>query len=225
MQAIILCGGRGERLKPLTNDVPKPLVNINNKPIIEHIIEHLHRHKIKEIILAAGYKADKFHKFVSSYDSKTSLEVIDSGDCDILDRIKSCKAKINEKFLVLYGDTISDINILELEKYHDSNESSGTITIWPLKTHFGLVEFNKKNKVTSFIEKPTLNKWINIGYFMFEKDIFNKMKLYNNWENFLIKGSKESFFSVYKHGGIHLTINNLQELHHAEEEIKKFGIN
>ena len=225
MQAVILCGGYGKRLKPLTDNIPKPLVKINGTPIIDHIVNHLKNHSVRDIVLATGYKSEKIEDHFSTVPKDMSIKVINSGYCDILERIKSTREYIKEDFLLLYGDTISDIDINKLSQFHATHKNSATICVWPLKTQFGLVTFNKQKVVDSFSEKPVLNKWINIGYFLFRKDIMNRLNDYSDWLDLLETNSSNKSFCAYEHNGMHLTINTIQELHAAEEELRKGEVN
>ena len=172
MQAIVLCGGKGERLKPLTNSVPKPLVKINKQPIVVHIIKHLLKHGIKDIILTIGEKANQFEKYFYKHNLDCKITMIDSGEVDIIKRIQSAESYVRDKFLVLYGDTISNVNISDLISYHKNQSNQATMTVFPLETQFGLVDISSDNKVMGFREKPRLDKWINIGYFCYEKSMF-----------------------------------------------------
>ena len=87
-EAIILCGGKGERLRPITNDVPKPLVEINDKPILHYLIEHLKKYNIRKINIASGYKSDVIERYFSENNYNASIKIHDSGDVDIIKRIQ-----------------------------------------------------------------------------------------------------------------------------------------
>ena len=221
MQAVILCGGKGERLKPLTNSVPKPLVKINNQPIIIHIINHLIKHQIKDIILTTGHKSSQFKNFFENHALDCKITIIDSGEADIIERIQSVKDYINDDFLVLYGDTISNIDISKLISFHKHNSNEATMSVWPLETQFGLVEIDGQNKITGFKEKPRLDKWINIGYFCYEKSILDCVGQYSKHEDFLAGIAANNILSAFKHEGLHLTINTVQELEEAEKKIEE----
>ncbi len=219
MQAIILCGGKGERLRPLTDKTPKPLVEVNGIPIIVHIINHLFSHDIKDIILTTGYMAESFNSFFENHNCNSNINIINTGDQDIIGRILSTEDFISDDFLVLYGDTISNINVADLVQFHKKNKNISTVSVWPLETQFGLVDIDNNNLVQGFQEKPRLDKWINIGYFCFSKEIFKVMHSYNSFEDFLIGVTLREILFAYKHEGIHLTINTLQELDYAEKKI------
>ena len=87
-EAIILCGGKGERLRPITNSVPKPLVKINNKPILHYVIDHLKQFGIGNINIAGGYKSSVLKKYFSENKYDINIDIYDSGDVDIIKRIQ-----------------------------------------------------------------------------------------------------------------------------------------
>ena len=119
MEAIILCGGYGTRLKKLTLNLPKTLIKINNKPILEYIIEHLFYYKIYNINLAVGYKSELIKKYILSRYNYPSIMIHDGGNISIIERIqKILKRTKPAQILIIYGDTISDINLNKLFEYH-----------------------------------------------------------------------------------------------------------
>tara|TARA_B100001142_G_C14275091_1_gene632509 strand:- start:132 stop:821 length:690 start_codon:yes stop_codon:yes gene_type:complete len=219
--SIILCGGKGERLRPLTKDIPKPLINVNKKPILSYIFDHLLGSQLENFIIATGYKAEKIESYLEEIDPSFNYKIINSGDTDIIRRIQDSKDQITNDFMVLYGDTISDVDISELINFHNSHSNPITITVWPLKTEFGVVELSQESQVISFEEKPELGKWINIGYFYFDHEMIKMLCEYDSFEDFLIDASERRLLSAYKHRKMHLTINNLSELSKAEEELNK----
>ena len=117
-EAIILCGGKGERLRPFTNDTPKPLVKIDENPILHYVIEHLIKHKIRKINIASGYKSNVLEKYFSGNNYDASISIINSGDVDIIKRIQDIIKKVKKDIIVLYGDTISNVDIEELISQH-----------------------------------------------------------------------------------------------------------
>ena len=218
---LILCGGKGERLRPLTHNIPKPLIRVNKKPILSYIFDHLTKYNLNDFVIATGYKSHKIEDYLQQMKPKFRYRIVDSGDVDIIQRIKDASVYIKNDFMVLYGDTISDIDISNLIKFHRSHNNLVTITVWPLKTQFGLVEISEDSHVISFQEKPVLGKWINIGYFYFNFEMMQMINQYDTFEELLIASSKQKLLSAYKHNNMHLTINNLSELNEAEEKLNK----
>ena len=218
---ILLCGGKGERLRPLTIDIPKPLIQINKKPIISYIFEHLESFKLDEFIIATGYKADKIDSYMKELKPSFSYKTVNSGETDIIQRIKDSSKYIDTDFMILYGDTLSDLDIDKLINFHKQHRQPATISVWPLKTQFGLIETDFNDKVVSFEEKPTLDKWINIGYFYFDRDFMDFILQHSSFEIFLEEVAKKGLISAYKHNGVHITINTLRELDDAEDELNR----
>ena len=220
---LILCGGKGERLRPLTHNIPKPLIKVNKKPILSYIFDHLTKYNLNDYVIATGYKSHKIEDYLQQLKPTFRYKTVFSGDVDIIQRIKDASEYIENDFMVLYGDTISDVDISKLIKFHRSHNNLVTITVWPLKTQFGLVEISEDSHVISFQEKPVLGKWINIGYFYFNFEMMQMMNQYDTFEEFLAISSKQKLLSAYKHNNMHLTINNLSERNEAEEELKLIG--
>ena len=120
IQTVLLCGGKGERLRPYTETIPKPLININNKPILSYIIEHILFFGMNDIIIATGYQSKKIEKFIFQEYSDHKIQISNSGNVDIIERIKNAADKINTDFILFYGDTLSDIKFpKDLEKFKD----------------------------------------------------------------------------------------------------------
>ena len=140
---------------------------------------------------------------------------------DIVKRIRDAGKYIKGDFLVLYGDTLSDVNINELIHYHKANTQNVTMTAWPLVSQFGLVEISPEGRVTSFSEKPVLDKWINIGYFYFNQSTLDHLNAFDRFQDYLRGIAENGDLNAYRHRGVHITINTLRELEEAEENLKQ----
>jgi len=222
--AVILCGGKGERLRPLTESTPKPLVHINGRPILSYLLDHVIKFDISDIVVAVGYESNKIRNFFKNEYTSLNVTIIDSGDVDIIERIKACTPYIENEFILLYGDTLADVNYEKLQKYHYSHNSSATLTLYPLKSQFGLVELDKENNITNFQEKPTLDKWINIGGFYYDNVMLSKMSQYSTYAQFLEDMGGLKIIKGYKHLGVHITVNTLHELDEAKKNIHLFEL-
>ena len=225
MNTIILAGGKGERLKPITTKIPKPMVMVNKKPIIWYILKQLCFYKVTKVSLAVGYKASSIIDYVSENFSGLNIIFSNEGNVDIIERIKAIvKTNPLEDILILYGDTISDVNINELLKFSKENINHSILTIWPLRTNFGIVEINSDKEIIAFKEKPQLDKFINIGYFILKKEHFKDLYKLDNYGEFLTYCGDKGFLKAYVHKGEHFTVNNVVELKQVEKHLKKIKI-
>jgi len=223
LTVIILCGGKGQRLRPLTSDTPKPLIKIKNKAMLEFIINHLLNFNIKNIIVASGYKSHLIKKFVNKK-YKNKIGIINTGvKADILTRIKIITEKKEDDFLICYGDTLVDIDINKLIKFYLLNKNKIIISSYELKSSFGIVNINKKNNdVLGFEEKPSLGVWFNIGYIMFSQKYCKMLSKFRKFEFFLDFCAKKKLMKSFRHLGKHITINTITELENAKSQINKF---
>jgi glucose-1-phosphate cytidylyltransferase len=220
---LILCGGKGERLRPLTESIPKPLVLLKGRPILSYLLDHVCKFGPAEVIIAAGFKADQIRLFFQKTHRDMNVTIVEAGDVDILARITACSTLIKGDFILLYGDTLADVNLDQLQDFHFSHSEKATITLYPLTTQFGLAELDEHGSVTSFREKPTLDQWINIGNFYFEREVLSWMEDFSTFSEFLEFIGRQKKLKGYKHVGIHITVNTLRELEDAEVNIDEFA--
>ena len=221
-KAVILCGGRGTRLFPLTKRLPKPLVVVRGKPIIEHLLSWLSGQGIREFAIATGFARNEMGKWAKKAGKKWNLEIVDSGEnATIFERIRHCAEKCPDEFLVCYGDTIADVDVRKLCKMHKKSGLPSTLTVYPLQSPFGIVDFNRKSVATAFREKPVLPYWMNIGFMaLSRKTVLNsKQKDLIGFLESQIRGKK---LSVFLHRGRHITVNTQKEKSDAEKQLEGF---
>ena len=225
--AIILCGGKGSRLRPLTNKIPKPLIKINGEEILSYIIKHILSYNIDNSLILTGYKQEKIKTFIKKkFKKNKNLNILDTGiDTDIIRRIQKGEKYYNDYLLICYGDTLVDLNINFLLKEHFGNKANITISIYNPKINYGIVTMDKSNNLISFLEKPNLNHWINIGFIIISKENFFQIsKKYQSFKSFLENLPNFSKVKAFKHFGNHITVNTLNELDEAKKNIKNFKI-
>lgn len=172
MDAVILAGGKGTRLKPLTDYIPKPLIPINNKPIIEWQIRYLKKFGINQIIICTGYKTKQIEDYLEKKANfglkiRFSVEKKPLGTGGAIR--KAAKLIHGNSFLVLNGDIITNIDIRQMYKKKNS------IALVELKTKYGTVTI-QEDKITEFREKESVpNVWMNAGIYHLDKDIIKKL--------------------------------------------------
>ena len=214
-RVVVLCGGQGMRLRPLTYDCPKPLIHVRGRPIIDFIIDHLRGHGHDNITLAGGYK----FSMLADHFKESPISVIDTGDNDIAQRLRQLDDGSNSNMLVLYGDTLSDVDLAALIASHESAGLPATVTVWPLRSSFGLFTLDADSRVRQYQEKPTLDHWINIGYFVFSREALDVVVAADSFESALKTLVDRRWLNAFRHEGLHVTVNTLSELEDAETSL------
>ena len=225
MKVVILAGGLGTRLSEYTKKIPKPMVKINKKPIIFHIMKHYAKFGFKDFFIAAGYKQQVLKNYFRKKNFGWKINIIDTGPKTMTGgRLKRLKKYLkNETFLLTYGDGLSNVNINKLIKFHKKNKGFATLTAVRPPARFGAIKIIGK-KVTYFKEKSKLNEgWINGGFFVFEKEIFNFIK---NDQTFLEKEPLSKIGSLkklnaFKHNGFWQCMDTVRDKEILEKAFKK----
>ena len=178
MKVVILAGGFGTRLSEYTDTIPKPMVPIGGKPIIEHIINIYSSYGHKEFFIALGYKGEVIKNYFNNFNKELKINLIDTGsDTMTGGRLKKLEKHLSsETFLLTYGDGISDININKLIEFHNKHKKMVTISAVRPPARFGSLSLEGSN-VLNFKEKKQLgDSWINGGFFVINRDFFNFLK-------------------------------------------------
>ncbi len=178
MKVVILAGGFGTRLSEYTDTIPKPMVPVGGKPIIEHIINIYSSYGHKEFFVALGYKGEVIKDYFNNFNKELNINLIDTGsDTMTGGRLKKLEKHLSsETFLLTYGDGISDININELIKFHNNHKKMVTISAVRPPARFGSLTLEGPN-VLNFKEKKQLgDSWINGGFFVINPQFFSFLK-------------------------------------------------
>ena len=197
---MILCGGKGTRLREVTELLPKPMVPIGEQPIVWHIMKTYSYYGINEFIICAGYKQHYIKEWFADYFLHTSdvtfdftngqnemivhsrkaepwkVTVVDTGlNTQTGGRVKRIREYIgDETFLLTYGDAVGDINIKELIEYHKTMGKIGTVSVYNFGQNKGVLEVQPDGTVGAFREKSDLDgDLINIGFMVYEPQLFD----------------------------------------------------
>jgi len=181
MEAIILSGGLGTRLKSVIDDMPKPMAPIGNKPFLEYILDFLMHQGVTRVILATGYKREKIENYFGTFYGKLSLDYsVETEPLGTGGAIKQAFLKVDgERAFVLNGDTFFDVHLGELLKTHVSMKADITLALKPMKefNRYGAVII-EKDWVTEFKEKEQADFGkINGGIYIVEKSVFEKLHM------------------------------------------------
>jgi len=193
IDVILLCGGKGERLRPLTSSTPKPLLKVNKKPFLLYVINNFLKLDVGTIVLAAGYRIEKIKKFKKKYfKNNKKIIIIDSGNADIAQRIRDSSHLIKNDFFVCYGDTYIKMNLKNYLKifYRLNRNLDGIVTGAYYQLKFGIMKKTKKNIIQKFKEKPIIQDPINLGNFIFRNKVLKKIHRSKSWIDFLNRSSK-----------------------------------
>ena len=176
MQAIILAGGKGERLTPFTNDCPKGMLKIDQKPILEYQLEWLKKYGVNEIIFACGYLHNVIRDYFDS-GKRHEIKISYSIEEEPLGRggaIKKAWELISNKepIIVTNGDIYTEMNLSHALSAHKMQKGIiATICLFPYKSPYGIVRTQDNGLVESFEEKRGLPYWVNGGIYIFEKEV------------------------------------------------------
>ena len=221
MKVVILAGGLGTRISEYTKTVPKPMIKINNKPIIFHIMKHYSHYGFKDFYIAAGYKKKIIKDYFKKKFYNWNVNVIDTGQRTMTGgRLKRLKKFFkNETFLLTYGDGLSNVNLSKLINFHKKNKSLVTMTAVRPPARFGAIKI-KKGKVTYFKEKSKMDEgWINGGFFVVESKFLKYIKSDKTFleREPLEKITKKRKLNAFKHQGYWQCVDTVRDLERARK--------
>ena len=205
MKVVLLAGGFGTRLSEYTSSIPKPMIKINGKPILFHIIKFYAKYGFRNFYIALGYKGEVIRKFFKKKIPGLNINLIDTGKNTMTGgRLKRLEKYIgNETFMMTYGDGLCNVNLNKLLKFHKKNKKMATLTAVRPPARFGAIKL-KNQYVNYFKEKSSLDEgWINGGFFVIEPEF---LKLIKNDNTYLEREpleniSKRKQLVAFKHKG------------------------
>lgn len=179
MKAVILAGGEGTRLRPITEDIPKPLVPIGGKPCMSHILELLKKNGIDEAVVTLCYLGEKIKEYYGESSLGVKLKYFTEKEpLGTAGSVKSVISELGERFLVICGDALCETDITEAEKSHKDRGAELTMILKEVEdtSGYGVVSFSKEGRVERFIEKPqgkSFSNFVNTGMYIVEKKVFD----------------------------------------------------
>ncbi|MGQ0825218.1 MAG: sugar phosphate nucleotidyltransferase [Actinomycetota bacterium] len=187
MKAVVLVGGEGTRLRPLTLTTPKPLLPIGNQPFLERQLQWLDEHGVDEVVLSLGYLPDAFHHHFPSdgdHDVFGSIRIryaVEDEPLGTAGAIRFAADGIDERFVVCNGDVLTDLHLGAMVRFHDENNAEATISLTQVQdpSAFGVVPTRADGQVIGFVEKPMPGKaptnWINAGTYVLEPSFLERI--------------------------------------------------
>ncbi|MBI4302656.1 MAG: NDP-sugar synthase [Chloroflexi bacterium] len=203
MKALILVGGEGTRLRPLTANVPKSMVPVVNRPFLEHMLEYLKKHHITEIVLALCYLPDHIqHHFGDGHDFGVKLTyVVEECPMGTAGAVKNAAQYLDDTFAVFNGDVFTDLDLTTMAAFHKENQALVTIALTPVEdpTMYGVVETDSQHRILRFIEKPSWDaistNMINAGTYIMEPSVLDHIPA-QTWFQF----EQDVFPALLRHG-------------------------
>lgn len=185
MKAVVMAGGEGSRLRPITANRPKPLVPVGNQPIMEHILLLLRRHGIREVVATLHYLADEIQ---NTFDDGSELDVemsysIEDTPLGTAGSVKKAEALLkDDTFVIVSGDALTDCDLAKAVAFHKEKKSLATLILYrvPSPLEFGVVITDDEGRVVRFLEKPSWSEvfsdTVNTGMYILEPEIFEWME-------------------------------------------------
>lgn len=237
MKIVILAGGKGSRISQITKKIPKPMIKVNNLTILEHILNIYSSQGYKDFVIPVGYKGSLIKKYFKKIKYKrdiyklknknyvkilftqTGLNTMTGGR---LKMIKKFISSEDNNFMVTYGDGLADINLKKLVKFHLKKKKIATLTAVRPLSRYGVLDIRGSNVKVFEEKKPLKTGWINGGFFIFNKKIFNYLKTKNTVleKEPLENLAKKNQLNAYKHFSFWHSIDTLRDKEYLESMLK-----
>jgi len=174
---VILCGGRGTRLREQTQTIPKPLVEIGGQPILWHVIRIYAQQGFSRFVLCLGHRGDLIEAFIkgNGLPDGLSIECVDTGEqTPTGGRIARVRERLEGgRFCATYADGVADLDLAALLDFHTEHDALATMTVVRPELQFGVARLDGDDLVAGFEEKPRFEGWINGGFFCFEPEVLD----------------------------------------------------
>ena len=224
MKVVLLAGGFGTRISEYTKTIPKPMIKINGKPLLLHIMHFYAKHGFKNFYIALGYKGEMIKKYFNKNFFDWNINLIETGKNTMTGgRLKRLKKIIGkETFMMTYGDGLSNVNLRKLIKFHKKNKKLVTLTAVRPPARFGALKL-KGNFVNYFKEKSKLDEgWINGGFFVMEPKFLKFIKNDGTYleREPLEKITKNKQLIAFKHKGFWQCMDTKRDKDNLEKVLK-----
>lgn len=245
MKVVILCGGKGTRMREETEYKPKPMVEIGGQPILWHIMQIYARHGFTDFVLALGYKGHVIKEYFLNYQFMHDDFTVHLGDGTVTthrnnsphnwtvtlvntgqETLKGARiARVaryldGERFMATYGDGLADVDVNGLLAFHQEAGTIGTFTGVRMPSRFGAVQTDAQGRIRSWQEKPRLESYINGGFFVFERRFLDYISEDDNCElekEPLERLAAEGQLSMYPHDGFWHCMDTYRDYLHLNE--------
>ncbi len=225
--AVVLAGGAGLRLRPLTNDKPKAMVEVLGKPLLQWVVEWLKSNNIKRLVIGVAYRKEAI---MNHFDdgSKFGLQIdysIHSVDGETGEgfRLAISRYVKDDTFVAMNGDELANFDLSQMVGFHLSQKSIATIAVSPLRSPYGVVDVAGSNDVVGFKEKPIIDSvMVSSGIYVFDQRILEYLPENGSLERVTLPAlARLRLLKAYHINGLWLTVNSVKDLETAEHELLK----
>jgi len=224
--AVILSGGAGSRLRPLTNDIPKGLVKVANKPLLQWVIEWLKVNGVTDLVIGVAYLKEKITRYFGNGSRfgasiRYSVHSVEGGTGEGF-RLAVSRYVNDDCFFALNGDQITDLNLMAMYRLHARGDAMATLAVVHPRLPFGLVLTDREGYCTGFQEKPLMeNIYSSSGVYVFQRSILAHLPVKGDVEKTTFpRLAKKRKLKAYIHKGSFTTVNSLRELEEADREMQ-----
>lgn len=227
MHAIILAGGRGERLRPFTEDRPKPMVEVLGVPILAYQLQWLHTQGVTEVVIACGYR----HEVIQDYfgnGEKWGLRIHYAVEEEPLGRggaIRHAYGFLSgapDPVLATNGDVITNLPLAPVLERHRERDDLATVVLTPYVSTYGLVAVDPGDRVVAFDEKPTLPYWINAGIYVLSAEAIRRFPVVGDHERTAFPAlAAERRLGAYKSTAYWKSIDTVKDLSELRSELER----
>ena len=224
--AVIIAGGRGLRLGPYTQNLPKPMIRLLGKPLLQWVVEWLVKERIGKIVIGVAYKKESVMNYFRD-GKEFGIEIIYSNhkiesDTGGAFKLAMRNGGVNDKFfLAMNGDELTNVSLENFSTFHRQNGGIATILAAPLRSNFGVINLNSHNVVTSFDEKPIIDsKFVSAGVYMFSREIYDYLPEKGSIEReTFVRLAEERKLRAFRYFGFWRTVNTIKDIEIAEKEL------
>ncbi|MCH7970520.1 MAG: nucleotidyltransferase family protein [Chloroflexi bacterium] len=225
--ALSIAGGRGERLRPLTDNRPKPMVEINGKPIIGYQVDWMRAQGVTDVVFLCGYMGEMIQDYFGDgtehgITAHYSFEESPLGRGGAIKQGLSLVPKDAKYVLVANGDVITNQPLAPIAELHEKTGAMGTMMLVPYPSQYGVVESDDQNVVTQFIEKGSLPFWINAGVYLFDRQIESLLPDIGDHETTTFQDlAKEGRLAAYRSETAWTSIESAKDLSDITDQIRE----
>jgi NDP-sugar pyrophosphorylase family protein len=227
VHAIILAGGRGERLRPYTEDRPKPMVEVMGIPILAYQMHWLQTQGVTEVVMACGYRHEVIRDYFGSGEKwhlkiRYSVEAAPLGRGGAIRQAFALLPNPPDWIVATNGDVITNLRLDNVLAHHHARGALATVVLTPYVSTYGLVEVDETDRVVAFLEKPTLPYWINAGIYILTREVIGQFPTTGDHERTIFpRLAEEGRLSAYRSRDYWRAVDTIKDLNEVRQELER----